>query len=417
MKKQNIRDVCNIRNGFAFKSSDFKEAGIPIVRIGEIKRNGKVDISKSPLVEKSKKYSQYVLSKGDVLIAMSGATTGKIGIFDIDEDAYQNQRVGCFKPDKNILNNEYLFHFLKSISDSITKSAYGGGQPNISSKEIGKFKIPLPSLTDQKRIAKVLSDAEQLISQRKESITLLDELLKSTFLDMFGEPVRNNKRWNINSLANYGSFKNGLNFSKNETGFSFKYLGVGDFKNLSRLSEISLLSVVSLSNQPSEGFFLKDNDLVFVRSNGNKRLVGRCIVVFPKEEKITYSGFCIRYRLNNNDLNAIFLSHLFRVSTFKNRMLQNGRGANIQNINQKLLNELKIPIPPITIQTKFAQIVEKTEAIKKQYQESLQELENLYASLSQCAFKGELDLSGVLVEEEFEALGVVAESVVGYGKK
>src|SRR5690606_35216953 len=120
--------------------------------------------------------------------------------------------------------------------------------------------------------------------------------------------------------------------------------------------------------------------------------VGRCLVIYPERNKVTFSGFCIRYRANDDSINTIYLSHLFRIPIYRTSMLQNGQGPNIQNINQKASGELKLPTPPIELQTQFAQIVEKTEVLKAQYQQSLQELENLYGSLSQRAFKGELKL-------------------------
>ena len=207
---------------------------------------------------------------------------------------------------------------------------------------------------------------------------------------MFGGAVRNEKKWAISSIRNYGSLKNGLNYTKNEKGFAVRCLGVGDFKDFAEINDIESLQVLNFASLPSEEYYLRDNDLVFVRSNGNKEFVGRCVLVFPKAEKITFSGFCIRYRIEGNGIDPVFLSHLFRVPIFKQSMLKDGKGANIQKVNQQILESLKIPIPPISLQTQFAHIVEKTEALKTQYQQSLQELEDLYGSLSQKAFKGEL---------------------------
>ena len=140
MKEFKLGQVCNIRNGFAFKSNEFKNEGIPIIRIGEIK-NGIVDIRKAPLINQTNKFDAYIVKKNDILIAMSGATTGKIGRYTLNQVAYQNQRVGCFQPDSSKLDNDYLYQYLNSISTEITKKAYGGGQPNISTKEISKFLI------------------------------------------------------------------------------------------------------------------------------------------------------------------------------------------------------------------------------------------------------------------------------------
>ena len=207
--------------------------------------------------------------------------------------------------------------------------------PILNNESIRSIKIQFPKdIDDQKRISKVLSQCEALIQKRKQSIDLLDDLLRSTFWEMFGDPVRNEKGFKLDSLLSFGSLKNGLNFTNKENGNEVKYLGVGDFKNNWIIQNIDELGSISLDTFPSEDYFLKNGDLIFVRSNGNKQLIGRCLVIYPEETKITFSGFCIRYRLDKDGINTIYLVHLFRNKNFKIKMLSGGRGANIQNINQ-----------------------------------------------------------------------------------
>lgn len=323
-----------------------------------------------------------------VLIALTGATCGLSALSKIE--ACANQSVTGILPSESHIP-EYLFHFFRTQRQRILDKAWGNAQPHISQAFIKDFKVPLPSLSDQHHIANLLSKVENLIVQRKEGIRLLDEFLKSTFLEMFGDPVRNDKGWEINSISKFGSLKNGLNYTRSESGVHVRCLGVGDFKELSKLTDMDSLQFLNLTSEPNNDYFLKDGDLVFVRSNGNRELVGRCLLVFPKTARVTFSGFCIRYRIEKNGINPIFISHLFRVPIFRTSMLQGGKGANIQNISQQTLEKLKIPIPPIELQTQFALIVEKIEAIKTQYQQGLQDLENLYGSLSQKAFRGELN--------------------------
>ena len=324
----------------------------------------------------------------DILIAWDGANAGTIGY---GKSGYIGSTIALLrKKQPELYSTTFIGIFLQSQYQYLRSRTTGATIPHISRKALDDLEIPVISVNAQLHIATILSKAENLIAQRKESIRLLDEFLKSTFLEMFGDPVRNEKGWKIDSLKNYGSLKNGLNYTRNESGLNIRCLGVGDFKDLSKLTDIDSLPILNLSSAPSDEYYLQDGDLVFVRSNGNRELVGRCLVVFPKKDKVTYSGFCIRYRIEKTQITSIYLSHLFRVSVFKKSMLQNGRGANIQNINQQILGSLKIPVPPISLQTQFAQIVEKTEALKSQYQQSLQELESLYGSLSQKAFRGEL---------------------------
>lgn len=262
-------------------------------------------------------------------------------------------------------------------------------------KSFWAHEMPLPPLDDQIRIAHLLGKVEALIAQRKQHLQQLDDLLKSVFLEMFGDPVRNEKGWKIGSLGSYGSFKNGLNFGKGESGVAVRYLGVGDFKSKAALDDFDSLGFIELNELPAADYFLHDGDLLFVRSNGNRELVGRCMAVYPGREQATYSGFCIRYRITDASLLATYVAHLFRSAAFRRVLFQGGQGANIQNINQQILSGLPIPIPDEGLQNQFAGIVEKVEALKSRYQQSLTDLEALYGALSQQAFKGELDLSRV----------------------
>lgn len=274
------------------------------------------------------------------------------------------------------------------------------------------LEVPFPPLNDQIRIAHLLSKVEGLIAQRKQHLQQLDELLKSVFLEMFGDPVRNEKSWKIGSLGSYGSFKNGLNFGKGESGVTVRYLGVGDFKSKAALDDFDSLGFIELNELPASDYFLHDGDLLFVRSNGNRELVGRCMAVYPGKERATYSGFCIRYRITDASLLAIYVAHLFRSAAFRRVLFQGGQGANIQNINQQILSGLPIPIPDEGLQNQFAAIVEKVEALKSGYQQSLTDLESLYGALSQQAFKGELDLSRVVLPAApIEGESPVASSV------
>lgn len=288
------------------------------------------------------------------------------------------------------IDSKYLFYYFLKNKQQIADMGTGSTFKAIGKSVLADLKIPLPPLPIQKKIVQVLDKARQLIDLREKQMLYLDELVQSFFYDMFGDPVTNPKGWDYDSLSNYGSFKNGLNFAKGESGNKIRYLGVGDFKSHSKITDINSLTHVYLNETPSEGYFLTNGDIVFVRSNGNRELVGRCLAIYPDMEKVTFSGFCIRFRINNNEIDPIYLVHLFRIKSFKKTMLQNGRGANIQNINQKLLSGLEIPMPPQKLQNEFANKVQKIEAQKVLMQESLEEMKNNYNSLMQRAFKGKL---------------------------
>ena len=150
-----LSDLCRIENGFAFSSNDYKPQGIPLVRISNIIHNT-IDITDCAYIE-GVTDNKFKISKGDLLIAMSGATTGKMGVYPFDETAYLNQRVGNIKIlNTSLLLPNYRNTYMQSKVDEILKIAYGGAQPNISASVIGNFDFPLPSYKEQIRIVETV---------------------------------------------------------------------------------------------------------------------------------------------------------------------------------------------------------------------------------------------------------------------
>ncbi len=158
-----LENVCKLKNGYAFKSNDYtKVGGVPVIRISDI-GDGQVKTQNCVRVLEKQEYNSYFIEKGEILVAMSGATTGKFGIFKSDERVYQNQRVGKFQPlNDHLLNNSFLYYLLHSLKRQILRDAYGGAQPNISSKKIEELLIPLPPPAEQKRI---VAKIEELFSR------------------------------------------------------------------------------------------------------------------------------------------------------------------------------------------------------------------------------------------------------------
>ena len=146
-----LGEVCCFENGYAFNSDDYQKNGTPLIRISNIK-NGKIDISEAVFI-KIECDKRFMVEYGDLLIAMSGATTGKMGVYKLDREAVLNQRVGNIKiRNKDIFFHKFRNYIMQTKSDEILKMAYGGAQPNISGKMIENLTIPLPPLAEQYRI-------------------------------------------------------------------------------------------------------------------------------------------------------------------------------------------------------------------------------------------------------------------------
>ena len=163
-----LKDVCEVINGFAFKSTDFSQNGTPIIRISDIK-NGIIS-TEDCVYWTQEPDKRFGIKKGDLLIAMSGATTGKMGVYENDFPAYLNQRVGNVRiKDRTIICTEYRNIYLQGMQDIILKNAYGGAQPNISSKFIEEISFLLPPHNEQLRI----------VSKVKMLFNILNKIEKS----------------------------------------------------------------------------------------------------------------------------------------------------------------------------------------------------------------------------------------------
>ena len=155
-----LSDICVFDSGYAFSSDNYKESGTPLIRISNITNTGSIDLSSCVFIQNTPG-DKFIVRKGDLLIAMSGATTGKMGVYLYEENALLNQRVGNLKCTDAMLQ-QYRNYYMFAKSDYILKIAYGGAQPNISAKAILDIDVMLPPLKEQHRI---VAKIEEIFAQ------------------------------------------------------------------------------------------------------------------------------------------------------------------------------------------------------------------------------------------------------------
>ncbi len=191
-----LGEVCDFQNGYSFKSTDYQKQNENNVGLLQIKsiQNGYIDENKiTEYIEENKKYKQFEIQKGDILIALSGATTGKIGIYNLDTKSYLNQRVGKINS-KSGINQKYIYYWYicSNIDEKILDLAQGTAQPNISTNDISNIKIPIPSLERQKEIVKYLDfiyeKANKTSNEKIAELKMLNEFCLNN-QKMFGENV------------------------------------------------------------------------------------------------------------------------------------------------------------------------------------------------------------------------------------
>lgn len=329
-----------------------------------------------------------VVQEGDVLICKINPKINRVWVVKHNTEYPLLASSEWIVVRNSAINSNYLkWYFMSPFFRKLLTSqvaGIGGSLTRAQPKQVAKYPVPIVELEKQEKIVNLLEKVNFVISARQQQLAKLDELVKARFVEMFGDPLQNQRGCPTKSLLEMGCCKNGMNFHADDSGIEIRCLGVGDFKDLSVIEGITQLPMVSLGQKPSEESMLHDGDIVFVRSNGNKNLVGRCVVVYPGTTPTTYSGFCIRYRLTCNDVMIPYLMCVLKSESTRSKMT--GRGANIQNLNQQILATLNVPIPPMECQQKFADIVVKCDRAKLSIQKSLEQMETLKKSLMQKYF-------------------------------
>lgn len=163
------------------------------------------------------------------------------------------------------------------------------------------------------------------------------------------------------AISEIGEFKNGINFSKGNGDNIVQFLGVGNFGELSTLNSTDNLEKICIeaSDEQLSSYFLKEDDIVFVRSNGSKELVGRNLLVKNPADRVVYSGFCIRYRMHDNNKRTTmsYINAWLENGALKTMLKSENRGTNINNLNQEILKKLEIYVPTIREQEKVLSVL------------------------------------------------------------
>ena len=371
MKEYLLKEIANVKNGYAFDSSKYSDKGIPIIRIADIKDN--IDLSKCVCIDEEIN-KEFLIKKGSLLIALSGATTGKMAVFSNNKIAYLNQRICSIYTKNEDISQEFLIYFLKSIQKKIIVNSYGGAQPNISSRWIENIKIKAPNIEIQKKISKKLELLTNNINSRKSQLVFLNELIKSLFIKY----SKNKKAVNLEleevcEFIKDGTHQTPTYVNTNENGYKFLSSkdvsrGIINWDNTKYISE-------ELHKELYKKIAPQKNDILLAK-NGTTGIAA----LVDKEEifDIYVSLAILRLKKEYNSkyilegINSIEANQQFKRSL---------KGIGVPNLHLKEIKKVKIPVPPIELQNKFAERMEKIEKLSFEIEKSIKEAENLYNSL------------------------------------
>ena len=327
-----------------------------------------------------KKVDFYIQDKEYIGIVKDGAGVGRTMLLPSKSSVIGTMQ---YIIPNGILNIKYLYYAL--ISKKLSKYSSGATIPHIYFRDYKKEKILLISEIEQQKIVSILDNIVSLIEKNKKRIILLEELVKSRFIEMFGDPIRNNKGWEI-TFMNKISIKRGeYGSNKSSTVYDggYRYIRITDIKENGTLKE----EKVGVMDEEIEvqKYKLEEGDILFARSGAT---VGKTFLYRKKYGNCIFAGYLIRFKLNLNRVNPYYIKHYTDTEYYK-KWIKNYQNIVAQpNINAKQYGEeLKVLLPPLSLQNEFAEFVTKTNKLKFEAEKSLKEMENLYESLMQKFFK------------------------------
>lgn len=355
------------------------------IKTGKLNANEGVEGGKYPFFTCSSKtleIDKYSYDCECVLVAGNGDLNVKY--YNGKFDAYQRTYIIESK-DKLKLDNQYMYYFLSKYIEKLRNNAIGGVIKYIKLNNLTDIIFPLPKLENQKKIVEVLDKAQYLIDKKREQIDLLDELVKSRFIEMFGNPVNNSKGWKTSFYEDICELiTDGEHSTPKRSEFGIYLLSARNVHN----HYLKLDDVDFIDNQEyeriSKRIIPKENDILISCSGS----VGRVCKV-PKDMKFQMVRSVAILRLKNN-INPTFMEWLVDSDYTQQQILKSVNQSSQANLFQGKIKKLKAIIPPMELQNEFVEFVTKTDSIRSKMEASLSELEDNFNSLMQKAFKGEL---------------------------
>ena len=366
MKKVKLGEVCEVLNGFAFKSLLYVNEGIRIIRITNVQK-GYIEDSdpKYYPIEYRNSIEKYILKENDLLMSLTG-NVGRVGLISKTMlPAALNQRVACLRTIDSLISKEYVFQFLNSdlFEQLAIRSSNGVAQKNLSTDWLKKVEITYPSVEQQKLITSTLNLIERLICCRKEQNKKLNELVKSRFNEMFGDPILNDMGWEVTKL---GELTNKISSGNTPKGGSQVYVDKGImffrsqnvWKNKILLDDIAYID--DKTNRNMKDTILEHGDLLITKTgrvNTENSSLGRTAQYLGQSGKANINGHVYLVRINS-DISKRFILEILISNAYRDyiRRICVG-GIDKRQLNKNHIEDFPIILPPLFLQNEFADFV------------------------------------------------------------
>ena len=325
--------------------------------------------------------AKQLLKKGDVLVSTVRPNLNAVAVV---EEETENLMVGstgyCVLRCKDNMDVRYLFNFCQSqyFVDDMSSQATGASYPAVSNGIVRSALIPCYSIEEQREIAEKMDTVSELLALCKQQLAELDELIKSRFIELFGDPETNPKGLEKVLLSDIAEYFNGLTYSPdNVTNDGTIVLRSSNIQN----SQLDFADTVRVNSSIKDKLFVKDNDILMCSRNGSARLVGKVALIKNLSEPMTFGAFMMIIRSRYYP----YLMTYFQMDAFR-RQIATGATTTINQITGNMLNKISLPLPNMADINEFATFVEQTDKSKLAVQQSIAELEELKKSLMQKYF-------------------------------
>ena len=323
--------------------------------------------------------------KGDILMSVR-APVGPVNF--ATQDVCIGRGLAAIRTSREI-NPDYLFYQLLHLQPEIAGNE-GAVFASINKTQIEALPVVAPSLVEQHRIVALLDEAFSGIAAAKanaeKGLRTAREVFDGYMRDLFLCDT-------VSQLGELGEFRNGVNYTQRSKGRRVRIVGVKDFKNNFSVP-LESLEAVQLDGELNPLDALRANDILFVRSNGNPELIGRCLLMSGADEEISHSGFTIRFRLTDAGVNPKYLCQFLKTPATRRKLTESGTGTNIKSLNQQILSALPVPISTGAEQMRVVMRIEEMSAevsqLQSLYTRKLAALDELKQSLLQQAFSGQM---------------------------
>ena len=370
-----LGDICEVLNGFAFKSDKYVDEGVRIIRITNV-QHGYIEDNDPKFypIDECERLNQYMLKEQDLLMSLTG-NVGRVGLMDNKFlPAALNQRVACLRVKNENVELKYLFHHLNSelFETRCIQSAKGIAQKNMSTEWLKEYPIPIPPLSEQSRIVEELDQLSNIIEKKRQQLSELDNLAQSIFYDMFGDPIKASyTKMPLKELAE--NIGDGLHGTPN-------YSDDGDcyFINGNNLEDGKIVvsnSTKKVDKKEKDKYFIELNTkTILVSINGT---LGK-IAYYNNENVILGKSAC--YIKLKEGINKVYIYNILCSDYFKRYAQDNATGSTIRNVSLKSMRNLLIPIPPLEKQDDYMNKIEAIEKEKELIKQSIKETEELFNS-------------------------------------